>query len=295
MMSNQLFIIGNGFDLWHKLPTGYREFYKENSDYLDQIEHYFSDGLQEEELWSDFESVLGQFDESILIDENDFMDFSGDSFPTQQLYGLEDAVDEFSHEIVDNITRCFREWIKGINIDNAVLQMTFPDESRFINFNYTSTLQVAYKVSERKVYHIHGSLEQRTPLIFGHTKTVFNATADEDSYYTEAINNGRSVLTALQKPVNEIIEDRLSPWIKNNGDISMITIIGHSLNKIDIPYFQRIVNELPNVHWQCYSFNEEESINHAEILNSIGIPTSRLFCGTYDDLVQHYPHLECTA
>ena len=70
MNSNHLFIIGNGFDLWHNLPTNYKDFYQQYREYLDQIEHYFPNGLQEEELWSDFENVLGKFDESILIDEN---------------------------------------------------------------------------------------------------------------------------------------------------------------------------------------------------------------------------------
>ncbi|WMN59550.1 bacteriophage abortive infection AbiH family protein [Pseudoalteromonas xiamenensis] len=289
MDSNHLFIIGNGFDLWHDMPTNYKDFYQKYREYLDQIEHYFPNGLREEELWSDFENVLGKFDESILIDENDFMDFSGDDFPTQQMYGLEDAVDNFSSDVIQNITRSFTAWIKGINLESSKRQMTFPDTAHFINFNYTSTLQQLYKIPMENVYHIHGNVEQAKPLIFGHTEAVINATAEKDSYYTVAINNGRRVLEALQKPVTKIIRDRLNPLLESSKHISVITVIGHSLNKIDVPYFSRIVNQFPNALWQCYSYNLNEAIAHKAILEQIGIPKNNLSIGTYKQLVQKYP------
>ncbi|MFV0576456.1 MAG: bacteriophage abortive infection AbiH family protein [Vibrio sp.] len=289
MSSNHLFIIGNGFDLWHKLPTSYKEFYQQYKQYLDQIEHYFSDGLQEEELWSDFENVLGQFDDSVLIGENDFMDFSGNEFPTQQMYGLEDAVYDFSRDIINNITDSFTEWLKGISLNKLAQQMVFPNQAKYISFNYTSTLQQLYAVPEADVNHIHGSLGKSGRLIFGHTQTVVYARAEEDSYYTEAINHGRKVLEVLQKPVNDIIRSNLTPWLNANKNISVITVIGHSLNNIDLPYFSRIVKEFPDAHWQCYSFNKKEALTHSSILQQIGVPKKNLRVGTYTDLVQDYP------
>ena len=65
--------------------------------------------------------------------------------------------------------------------------------------------------------------------------------AEEDSYYTVAINNGRRVLEVLRKPVADIIRDKLNPLLESCAtDISVITVIGHSLNKIDLPYFSSI-------------------------------------------------------
>ena len=288
MNSNHLFIIGNGFDLWHKMPTNYKDFYKQHCDYLAEIEHYFSNGLQEEELWSDFENVLGYFDESILIDENDFMDFSGDDFPAQQMYGLEDAVDNFSRDIIQNITNSFTEWIRSINLRDSVQQMTFPDTAQFISFNYTNTLQQLYNILEENVFHIHGSVGQASRLIFGHTEVVARATAEEDSYYTESINIGREVLKVLQKPVAQIIKDQLNPWLESSEDISVITVIGHSLCKIDLPYFSRIANQFPEARWQCYSYSRDEAITHRSILEQIGVPKNNLIVGTYVQLVQQY-------
>jgi hypothetical protein len=287
--SNHLFIIGNGFDLWHKMPTNYKDFYKQYRGYIEQIEHYFPSDLEEEELWSDFENVLGQFDESILLDENNFMDFSGDDFPTQQMYGLEDAVYNFSIEIVQDITSNFTEWIKSISLESSVQQMTFPATAQFISFNYTSTLQQLYKIPEENVYHIHGSIGQPSLLIFGHTEAVTHANAEEDIYYTEAINNGRKVLEALKKPVDYIIRDKLNPLLKNSEDISVITVIGHSLNKIDIPYFSSILCQHPDARWQCYSYSQCEAISHRSILEQIGVPANNLSVGTYEQLVKQYP------
>jgi len=288
--SNHLFIIGNGFDLWHNLPTNYKDFYQQYREYLDQIEHYFPNGLQEEELWSDFENVLGKFDESILIDENDFMDFSGDDFPTQQMYGLEDAVENFSNDTIQSITKSFTTWINSINLERSVEQLTFPDTAKFINFNYTSTLQQLYKIPVEHVYHIHGNVGQAKPLIFGHTEAVTQAMAEEDSYYTVAINNGRRVLEVLRKPVADIIRDKLNPLLESCAtDISVITVIGHSLNKIDLPYFSRIADQFPNAHWQCFSYSLIEATAHRTILGQIGIPIGNLSIGTYKQLVQQYP------
>jgi hypothetical protein len=36
-----LYIIGNGFDLWHGLPTGYGDFYEHAKEALDEMEAYY--------------------------------------------------------------------------------------------------------------------------------------------------------------------------------------------------------------------------------------------------------------
>ena len=129
MARDYLFIIGNGFDLWHELATSYREFYSLYADYLDAQQNYFPSPRYGEELWSDFESSLGEFDESVLIEENDFMDFSGDDFPTRQHFGLEDAVSNCGEEFVNTITSHFTNWVKGIDITHATIQMFFPSSA----------------------------------------------------------------------------------------------------------------------------------------------------------------------
>lgn len=63
-----LYIIGNGFDLWHGLATGYSQFYEYAKDTLNDAERYFDPG-DVDDLWSDFESSLGTYDWRELFDE----------------------------------------------------------------------------------------------------------------------------------------------------------------------------------------------------------------------------------
>lgn len=61
-----LVIIGNGFDVAHKLPTRYSEF----MDYVWTADREFYESLTkyifEDDLWHDFEEALGTFEDSEL-------------------------------------------------------------------------------------------------------------------------------------------------------------------------------------------------------------------------------------
>lgn len=56
---NKLFIIGNGLDLAHNLPTKYNPDFKTIAEGIEQIS-YFWDMYQSQvaEIWSDFENCL---------------------------------------------------------------------------------------------------------------------------------------------------------------------------------------------------------------------------------------------
>jgi len=284
-----LVIIGNGFDLWHDMPTAYNDFYTQQNSYLDTIEHYFPNGLSGRKLWSDFENVLGLFDTDTLINERDFMDLSGDEFPTQQMYGLEDDMSSIGEEMVQDINKNFTDWIESITLNTVEQRISLPKSAKYINFNYTNTLQKVYNIQKQDVCHIHGSIEQGNELIFGHIEEVINASHEEHAYYTEAKNNANRVLVALKKPVDDIISRRLIPMLQQNTEISCVTIIGHSLNKIDLSYFSKVLEQYPLAQWECYSYNQDEANNHSVVLQTLGVPKDRLLVGTYTELVEKYP------
>jgi hypothetical protein len=245
-----LFIIGNGFDLWHELATSYTEFYGLYADYLDAQQNYF---------------------------------------PTQQLYGLEDAVLNFGEEFVKTITGHFTKWVKSINLTHAQIQIALPSGAQFISFNYTSTLQTVYQVPESNILHIHGAVAHNAGLVFGHSQAVMDSDRGEDTYYSDAINNGRQVLKDLKKPVDYVTANTLKPWLSNNNGFSKIIIIGHSLNEIDTPYFKTILNAFPNAYWECYSYSAHEASAHESKLLDIGVSQSLLKVGTYEKLLEAFP------
>ena len=85
----KLYIIGNGFDLAHRLPTQYWDFrtYLENlyPDFLNSFEqHYYiypkdADEYKKNLLWNSFESNLANIDEDIIIDDAVRMDLGLES------------------------------------------------------------------------------------------------------------------------------------------------------------------------------------------------------------------------
>ena len=69
ILMNKLYIIGNGFDLKHGLPSRYSDFAefckKINWELYEQLTLLFPK-ISGESLWSNFEKGLGEVDESIL-------------------------------------------------------------------------------------------------------------------------------------------------------------------------------------------------------------------------------------
>ena len=79
MHSTKFFIIGNGFDLWYGIPSGFGEF-KEyagdaDQDIFREVEEYLPAG----ENWCDLELALAELDADMLVDDlGHFMGSYGD-------------------------------------------------------------------------------------------------------------------------------------------------------------------------------------------------------------------------
>ena len=90
---NVLYIIGNGFDKWHGLPTSYGDFYQYGGTTLDQFEGFFEIN-NVTEPWSDFENNLGEYDWESLYYDHEQPDVGSESFRASHAYGLEDGIRE---------------------------------------------------------------------------------------------------------------------------------------------------------------------------------------------------------
>src|SRR6266700_2751685 len=116
MKSRKLYIIGNGFDLWHGIPSSFaqfKEFVREHdSDLLKAVQDY----LPADEDWSDLELALADIDvESIVQDHEHLM----------MPYGAEDWSDSGHHDyqyevsrVVETLSKELRsrlgEWIRRV-------------------------------------------------------------------------------------------------------------------------------------------------------------------------------------
>ncbi len=139
-----LYIIGNGFDLSHNLPTKYSDF----REYLVNTSHYSPRGflsvpdvtighhgdviVNEEgsarlfiewldwslgETWSDLEDALGQLDyDSVFSDISQELD---DDHPFNGFYDAEDLAESIKVSVSRVIDDWLLEWIRGIDIQNV--------------------------------------------------------------------------------------------------------------------------------------------------------------------------------
>jgi hypothetical protein len=293
-----LYIIGNGFDLWHQLPTSYSSFYDFAKVTLDEIETYYSFGINQTDPWHDFENALGCFNWEHFYDAHNNIDVNADDFRPSFVYGLEDDLCEQADQHVEAVRECFREWIAEIDISAAKRRMVFPNNARFITFNYTSTLQSSYGITGANILHIHGQAEAFDELIFGHgEKREEEPELDENgdsnrTIFSDAEGAAMHPFYALQKPVKNVLDSHRN-FFSTLQDVSEIIVIGHSLNKIDLPYFLRISELTPSAKWTVCLHNPEEKIHRMQVLIECGVSLENINFCSYTDLEGKHDH-RCT-
>ncbi|MTJ02659.1 bacteriophage abortive infection AbiH family protein [Idiomarina piscisalsi] len=288
-----LYIIGNGFDLWHCLPTGYDSFYKFGKETLDELENFYDVGVSHIGPWHDFENTLGQFNCDDFFDSNNHIDVISDSFRPSFLYSLEDDLSEQSEVHVEAIKDLFCTWVEGIDISGVNKKLEFSEDDIFINFNYTSTLEIAYGVSEHRILHVHGRAGHSSDLIFGHG-VVLRQEPELDEYgdstrtmFTDAKNASMYPLYAFKKPVENVLEKN-QRFFDSLSDISNVIVIGHSLNSIDLPYFKRVVQVVGTVSWVVYIYDIDQKHSVMETLVSCGVKKEWVEIALYPALEAKY-------
>lgn len=284
-----LYIIGNGFDLWHGLPTSYCKFYEFAKDTLDELEEHYLFNPNGDIPWYDFENTLGAFDWKGFYDYHNEIDVQADDFRPSFVYGLEDALTQETDRHVSTVKESFIDWINQIDEAQATRKMQFNDNATFINFNYTSTLQVVYGIEDNDVLHIHGCAKKPHELIFGHgEEIIITPEIDENgdsnrTMFSDAESAAKYPLHAFKKPVNEIIES-MSDYFEQLRDVAEIVVIGHSLNKIDLPYFGQIAKRAIDAQWKVSFYTEKEKSNNIQALICCGVRQEQMKLCSYEEL-----------
>ncbi|WP_426348819.1 AbiH family protein [Alloiococcus sp. CFN-8] len=301
-------IIGNGFDLYHGLPSSYYyfgcylikndpEFYEEvgkmyNFSYMKQIgppiAHYY-EYVVENIFWKDFERHLGEVDEFFIIDTH------------EDDLGLEynDAVDIEMNEdkIAEGLKRYFVRWVIDTldkdesydiitrmvkTIDSGVL---FKDDDYFIEFNYTHILQQLYKISCDKIHYVHGESfgEENDELVIGHGN---NQRIDEIKKHIKKLNGKYDFTQAMNNEINEYscllrYIERLKKdvnehmlmcdiFYKGIGDnLDCINVYGLSLGEVDIPYLKQIRVKWPSSKWRFSYYSLEDETRIANVATQL--------------------------
>ncbi|MGU9851120.1 bacteriophage abortive infection AbiH family protein [Pseudomonas koreensis] len=282
-------IIGNGFDLWHGLPTSYDSFYDFAKEVLHEMESFYLIDPGSSGPWSDFENALGKFDWQLFYDAHDNTDLTAENFRRSEVYGLEDDITEQADSLVEVIKEKFHDWIESIDISQVQKKTFFSEGDSFLTFNYTSTIQVVYGVDPANILHIHGRSDAYDDLIFGHGETMEEEPEQDENgdsnrtMFSDAEGAARYPFYALQKPVSEVI-NKHRDFFRSLEGISTINVIGHSLNEIDLPYFEEIVKIVKYAKWNVYCYKFEECDRYPKQLIKCGVNSGSISIAIYGRL-----------
>lgn len=264
-----LYIIGNGFDLFHDLKTSYWDFHEwlVNHNYADDfvatMERLFPT-LKDGELllWKDFEMALGKYVPKQVHDafsqgvDNGLFDIDVQESATNRI-----------RPQLERIPDLLRSWIKSIPI-NVNKQLCLSEKSIFLSFNYTLLLERVYNIPSEQIIHIHNCLEDSSLLITGHREDRQEDNTDYGNInIEESLRLISQEMYKLRKPVEDIIAHHQAFFDSLNG-INHVVVFGQSLSEIDLLYFYKILyNVQDNTKWYFIVYDNTAKDNYERIVN----------------------------
>ena len=314
---NRLFIIGNVFDLAHNLKSSYwyfREYLRKYAEnFLSEFEKMYGYYPVNEDdwhlgknkklliknrnekvykqLWQYIEYNLGYANESNMLDFSQSiigeLDLDGD------LYGIEDTMNNYwkeQYEFVAELESYVNKWALQIRLNKVkpkCKEIFRNQEDFFLTFNYTNTLERIYEIPYSNILYIHGGVSgiDGSPVL-GHGNTevinkyrVMASKADEE--FDEA---SKSIYNAIAdfyertfKNTEKIIFQKMS-FFQKLENVNFVNIIGHSLGKVDMPYFKTVMNSInSNAEWNVYYYQNEEKDCLKDSLLFLGLSEEHIF------------------
>lgn len=306
-----LYIIGNGFDIHHRLDTRYQSFAnylaENDSEVYDLLLNYYglpditNPELTDEEyaLWSRFEQALADLDYLTVLDDNsDLIARPGtEDFRDRDWHSYQIEMEEIIKDLTTTLINDFNNFILEVEYENIPkdILIDLEDDSHFLNFNYTETLQESYNIPEERITYIHNRANaDNCTLILGHGTDPSNfiekeeeppqglseeelyewreQKADEyDFSYESAKQEILSYYTKAFKNTTSIIEHNID-FFTNLTEVEKVIVLGHSISEVDLKYFEILKAKLnENVIWNVSYYSELEKQAHKETLLQLGI------------------------
>lgn len=269
-----LYIIGNGFDLWHGIPSSLASF----KDYVRgrdrDIYREIGDYLPTREDWSDLETALADLDVDVIIENlGHFMgDYGADEWSDSGHHDFQYEVENLVDRLSVGMRRRFGEWIRCLPIPNwekAPQRLASLDPgAAFLNFNYTSTLSTTYGIASKHVLFIHGcaALADKD-LVLGHAwdpkgRKPFNDRediAEIDTRLVEANELLDAYFSETFKRSDVLIAEN-APFFESLENVRNVFVLGHSLANVDAAYFKALLAQpaVATARWSIACRNLEE-------------------------------------
>lgn len=290
-----LVIIGNGFDIAHGMPTSYLDFrhylcgkYDIDPDIEEQVtpipeptelpdggEKYDNNEvgsyLVEEidiaggDKWGDLETCLGREIFFYLRDELRESDIDDKDNEIGNDADVNTQLVSHLIYVFDELRKLFNSWVheelsllpagyrKDPVIADAIRKL---DDSLFLSFNYTYTLEKLYGV--KNVLHIHGTVDSDDDdILFGHN--IEESVVDELFLHYYGVEDIDSIQTFLHKDTKVAIWSN-GKFFKNIDSVTDIYSYGFSFSEPDKEYLDEIERHIDPAR-TTWHLNEYDSAN----------------------------------
>ena len=291
---NKLYIIGNGFDLMHRVPSSYYNF-RDSLGKRNRLRKSLELVLTPEDIWADFENSLGNLNLDLMgsreivdmwLDVFDFYD-DEDAGAAEYYMAVEAAANPFIN-LVDNLQPAFRRWVNSLEVgtDDRPLADLIGADGKVLNFNYTEFVETLYGAHD--VCYIHGSRKKKGKLILGHrpgAEGVFHEKERNPHSYRQAvIDVAQDNVFDLIGQYDEELTKNSQDIIKNHQaffeglkDIDQIIVIGHSISRVDWDYFIEIKKRAEKAHWYFGIFGLNDLNNMEDLIQNLRINNYSIF------------------
>lgn len=295
-------VIGNGFDMSLGLKSSYQNFIeyikhkkKFNKDYeLYDYNRLFLRKYENFDLnWSDFENLY----EETVWKINDRSQKNEEPQDILDIIALNSAIKRLEEDFTEYLLEEYPKWIEqkttplgnsGFNkfteSVNPFIEKLIKDENTyFINFNYTNTLEnlcesILYDLEsikesnkklnkvQKRIFHIHGSLKEEN-ILFGGGFT--DSEGINKLHYSQSLMNDKlfrikenELLNITRKQIMNIVNSN-EEYSENN-----LYIIGHSLQGSDFLFLSKLIKTLDKVY--IFYYEDDYIFKMEEILRKLG-------------------------
>lgn len=296
-MIKNLYIIGNGFDIYHGLNSRYSDYCKWLNTHIYTYDvynklHAIYDIADENDWWIDFEQNLSKinFDYLAKVYEENIYELGTDDFCDADNHRGFVQVEIDICDILNSVKLSFCDWIKELNLLNVdrSLQLEIRN-SFFLTFNYTKTLENVYDISKKQILHIHGCIDNQD-FVLGHGKSqedLYKAlkgpqkeipkgltdeqleewqTCNCDDVFMDSIIEASALyLSKMKKNVEQIIRKNKFMF-ENLESVEKVYVLGFSFSSIDVQYLAERLKYMDTgkVVWivSAYSEKDKSRINN---------------------------------
>ena len=291
-----LYIIGNGFDLHHGIKSRFSDFKRYLQDVDRALYKLVDEYIPADENWSDLELALADVDpDEIKNYARQFLkSYSADPWSDSYHHDYQYEINRIVEGLSVKLKKRFTEWVSKIYIPRPVevegQRLNLNRDAKYLSFNYTPTLSMIYGISKDNILYIHGEVgNSDREIVLGHAwKPTFKPIPnlpdpDEDPDDPRTIEGNEITNKYFEntfKNVQSIINENQS-FFASLHQVGNIYVLGHSLSAVDIDYFKEILKKIntDKVCWRISFFGEKELDKHRATINKLGISGNNVsFC-----------------